>query len=198
MTLLPAFDLDPENRQWFKGQLPSPTAAAFRAAKPQEPGKPHTLLPPFNLAFNVSDPNAIKWAKEHGAELAKDLSDVTEQAVRDAIAKAYEGGNLDKAFDDILDAVGDEARAEMITRTETMFAANEGQRASWEQAVDAGLLPPNAKREWIATNDSMPPLCEDCAELDGQVAELGEQYPDPGADGPPLHPNCRCTEGITE
>ena len=39
-------------------------------------------------------------------------------------------------------------------------------------------------------------ICDDCDELDGTTAPINGSYAG-GADGPPLHPNCRCTEGIS-
>lgn len=108
--------------------------------------------------------------------------------------RAFSQGTIRSAYQDILDAVGDEARANVIARTESMRAANGGQREAWLQAVDSGLLSGRARRTWIATPDEgVCPLCE---ALDGQTADLDGEYPDDGGDGPPLHPNCRCTEGV--
>ena len=166
--------------------------AELRTLKPQEPGKPHDVKPPFSLAFNVSDPAAAKWAREHTSKIADDISQTSKDAIDEAIAKAMEDGDLDAAYDDILAAVGDEARAEMIARTESMTAANEGQRQGWDQAVDAGMLSGNEQVQWIATSG----CCDDCDDLDGEVRDLDGEYPGDGEDGPPLHPNCRCTEGI--
>jgi hypothetical protein len=45
---------------------------------------------------------------------------------------------------------------------------------------------------WIAAGDP----CPECEVLDGEEVDLGEDYPGDGGDGPPLHPNCRCTEGV--
>lgn len=163
--------------------LPKMRAASLRTAKD---------LPPVKLAmkFDVSDPNAIAWAREHAAELADGLSETTEEAVRTAIANTLETG--DDAWDAVFEAVGSEARATAIARTEIMTAANEGQRQGWDQAVEAGLLPEDARKVWIAT----PGCCDLCDELDETETTLDGEYPDPGGDGPPLHPNCRCTEGI--
>ena len=174
--------------------LPKPRAAAMRALKPQVPGQPHSTTGPFGLAFNVNDPAAIEWAQEHAAELAQGLSDTSRQAIKDAIAAALEGDGLDAAYDDILDAVGDPVRASMIARTETMWAASEGQQQGWNQAIDAGLLSSNDRVEWIATSGA----CDICANLDGETRPVNGEYDDSdGADGPPQHPNCRCTEGIS-
>ena len=73
-----------------------------------------------------------------------------------------------------------------------MTAVNEGQREGWAQAVEAGMLDEGSKRVWIATAGA----CDICDELDGEEVGLDEEYPNDGGDGPPQHPNCRCTEGI--
>jgi hypothetical protein len=49
--------------------------------------------------------------------------------------------------------IGDPERAELIARTETMRASNEGQQEAWDQAVEEGLLTGNEQQEWIVTPD---------------------------------------------
>jgi len=84
-------------------------------------------------------------------------------------------------------------RAEMIARTETNAAVNAGQRATWRDLVEAQLLDPSAwRREWLTVLPA-PGVCPICLPLDAQTAPLHGVYPD-GTDGPPAHPNCRCTE----
>lgn len=86
------------------------------------------------------------------------------------------------------------ARCLMIARTEVMAAANRGQEELWRQAAETGQLPADVRRVWIVTPDD--DLCPECAELDGALAQLDLPYPGAGGPGPPLHPNCRCVEGI--
>lgn len=150
-----------------------------------------TAAGPIKLRFDRKNPAAAKWAREHAAELIDGISETTEERIREAIALGQEG-EVD-VYDEVLDAVGDEARASVIARTESMRAANEGQRQMWDQAVDDGLLTGDERREWIVAEDACP-LCD---ELDGELADLDGEYPGDGGDGPPLHPNCRCTEGIS-
>jgi hypothetical protein len=145
---------------------------------------------PLNMKFDVSNPAAVAWAKEHAGELAVGISDTTEQAIKDAVAQALESG--DDPADAIEAAVGDADRADLIARTEVMTAANEGQRQAWDQATEAGLLTGDEQAVWIATEDA----CPECEALDGETRSLDGEYPDDGGDGPPLHPNCRCTEGL--
>jgi len=85
-------------------------------------------------------------------------------------------------------------RAEKVARTETMLASNEGQREAWRQAADAGLIDPaELEREWIVTEDDR--TCPICLAMDGKRAPIGGTYEN-GSNGPPLHPRCRCTEGL--
>jgi hypothetical protein len=147
----------------------------------------------LTMKFDSRDPRAVAWAEEHAAELIDGVTETTRERIKAAIATALESGTLDDARDDIANAVGDDARADLIARTEVMTATNEGNREAWDQAVEEGLLTGNERREWIATSDACP-LCD---ELDGETAPLDGEYPGDGGDGPPLHPACRCTEGLT-
>ncbi len=85
-------------------------------------------------------------------------------------------------------------RGETIARTEVMGALNAGALESAAQAQAAGLLSKEAVKEWIATAD----CCDDCDDLDGEQVPLDEDFPDDGGDGPPLHPNCRCSVAVTD
>lgn len=90
-------------------------------------------------------------------------------------------------------------RAEMIARTETIAAANAGQQAAWDAAVEAGLLDPeDTGRIWQAAADTR--VCPICDALDGQIVGLHEPFitiEGEAIDGPPAHPNCRCSVSLT-
>lgn len=150
---------------------------------------------PFEMSFDGRNQAVIDWADRHAAELIDGISETTREAINNAVADALEYGSLDELFDEILAAVGDEARATLIARTELMTAANAGQRLAWDQAVEEGYLTGDERRTWIATGDES--VCPICEELDGTQADLDGEYPDPGGEGPPAHPRCRCTEGLT-
>lgn len=149
---------------------------------------------PFSMRFDVNSPEAVDWADRHAAELIHGITETSREQINNAIAEALEHGNLRDAYQEILDAVGDSARAELIARTEVMTAVHEGQRAAWRQATEEGLLSGNERRTWIATGDEN--TCPICDGLDGQVADFDGEYPG-GYGGPPAHPRCRCTEGLT-
>lgn len=147
-----------------------------------------------SLVFDGTNEDAIDWADKHAAELIKGISDTSRERIADAITGLLETGGYDEAYDEILAAVGDKDRARLIARHETMMAAAEGQRLSWDLAVEEGLLTGDERRVWIVTDDDK--LCPLCEPLDGVEADLNGEYPDDGGDGPPLHVQCRCTEGI--
>lgn len=87
-------------------------------------------------------------------------------------------------------------RAEMIARTELAKASTAGQIEAWRQARAQGLLSPSLVKTWIVTPDDR--LCPYCATLDGVQVPLEGAFTSGKytADGPPLHPNCRCALGL--
>lgn len=82
-------------------------------------------------------------------------------------------------------------RADAIARTEILDALNDAQDDAWQQAQDDGLLSANATKEVILSEDACPE-CEEIAD-EGPVP-IGDDFSE---DGPPFHPNCRCTIGIS-
>ena len=65
-------------------------------------------------------------------------------------------------------------RAEMISRTETMFAVHAGQMMGWQAQILSGLIQPQRTWiEWITTEDDR--LCDRCAPMDGKRVRLPEQ-----------------------
>jgi SPP1 gp7 family putative phage head morphogenesis protein len=91
-------------------------------------------------------------------------------------------------------------RAETILRTESIRAQVAGKFARWDEAARRGLFDPaKARLRWMATIDGR----EDdvCRELDGKTTPYGQPFSvlDPvnglrlTFNGPPAHPNCRCT-----
>lgn len=82
-------------------------------------------------------------------------------------------------------------RAHLIARTEIQTAVHAGQRESWNQAADQGLLDrKSTKRVWIANNDA----CDECDDYNGETIDFDDEFED---GDPPLHPACRCTVGLT-
>lgn len=83
-------------------------------------------------------------------------------------------------------------RAMLIGRTETIRASAAGLQASWFDASRRGLLPMNAKQEWIGGGGAR--TCDVCSGLIGKQVPLGGSFGP--CDRPPAHPACRCTLGL--
>ena len=91
-----------------------------------------------------------------------------------------------------------DARSEKIARTETIRAQNKAEIAVWEQS---GVV---SGKVWFTPMDER--TCPDCEVMNGTELGLSESYFNKGdtteqglnlnyedVDGPPLHPQCRCT-----
>jgi hypothetical protein len=82
-------------------------------------------------------------------------------------------------------------RALRIARTETAFAATEGQKEGLREARDAGLVEGKVMKQWSTADDEA--TCDECAEL-GAAGPVGEDESfSTEVDDPPAHPNCRCS-----
>jgi len=92
-------------------------------------------------------------------------------------------------------------RAEMIARTETLRAANEGARNTRKQAVSQGLLDPDRTRQkWVITKDDRTcELCQSVPKQNPKGIPLDGMFSTSfgPVEGPPLHPHCRCVTVLT-
>lgn len=151
-----------------------------------------------DFKFDVTNPKAVEWIQDHAAETITGINEATRDEIRDLVEASFEDQfDVDELADQIGDLIGDDARAETIARTETMRASNQGQLEAWNQATEAGLLTGREQKEWIVTPDDR--LCPICEPMDGVNVPLDADFDVDGdmIDGPPAHPNCRCTVALT-
>lgn len=90
-------------------------------------------------------------------------------------------------------------RAEVIARTESMTAVNQGRASMWRQLQDDGGIEANAKKEWLTADDER--VCPICGPLDDHkpIPLDGTYSTAVGAlSHPPAHPGCRCTEVLAD
>ena len=83
-----------------------------------------------------------------------------------------------------------EQRAEMVARTEVMYAQNAGRLLGFQDAVDQGLVAQDSMKQWSVSGLSN--TCDECAGLDGETVALDDTFSN-GEDNAPAHPNCECT-----
>ena len=93
------------------------------------------------------------------------------------------------------------ARAQRIARTETIRANAQGRSDAWRVAIEEGSLPTTVVRKWLTPPPSPNPNrpCPICLDLDERTAPVGGVYESEFlgyVEGPPAHPNCRCTETL--
>lgn len=183
-------------------------------------------------AFDVSHPEAERWARTYAGQLVQGLTAQSRLAMADAIAEFIrlkippaEGARMLRAmlgqtprsaaaivrFQNDLRLRGFDARyiqqktdeysrrwlnfrARTVARTETLRALQEGQRQSFSQAVEQGLLiPSRTRKQWVTAADER--VCFRCAPMDGQIVPIDEPWQT--IDGPvqvpsALHVQCRC------
>jgi hypothetical protein len=91
-----------------------------------------------------------------------------------------------------------EERAKMIAVTETRNASGAGQQASWEAAMEQGLIPEGARKEWILGWEMACPQI--CAPMRGKQVGVKQKWELklPGGKTKEVnvpseaHPLCRC------
>lgn len=88
-------------------------------------------------------------------------------------------------------------RATTIARTEIMGALNAGALEAARQAVEHGLLDPEAAvKRWLISRDEVTPACPVCMPLDGEEVALEAVFPGTDVLAPPAHPRCRCSFAV--
>ena len=200
------------------------SAGTLSAATAKAQGDLRTAA--VTMAFNVADTGAATWAEINAALLVTNVTNETRKAIAGVVADAFIAGvpprKLAKQLEPLIGLTARDAafvaaadvsaaskaalagkllkrRATVIARTESIRAANEGQRIFWQQAVRDGLLTGLELREWIITPDDR--LCEICEPMGGQRVGLNDPF-ETGDGGlvmnPPAHPDCRCAVGLSD
>ena len=150
---------------------------------------------------------ARDWARQYGAQLVRNVTDTTREAIRQSVGRWYENGEpLSSLRNDLLSTVFSERRAQLIAMTETTKAAAEGTHIGY---VESGVV---TEEVWMTANDEK--VCPYCGSLSGQVVAIGGSFfdklpnelrtgleqriarnPNVRFARPPAHPGCRCRIG---
>lgn len=145
----------------------------------------------IDIAFDVTNPEVVKWIKKRTGELIKNkdktgILDVTLDKLRKTLEEGVQAGESIPKLASRVSAVYDEAkgsRAIKIARTETITASNRGALEGYKQS---GVV---EKKEWLVSEDA----CDICLDIEAQgPIDLDETFKG-GFDAPSAHPNCRCT-----
>ena len=140
------------------------------------------------LRFDLKNPRAEAFMREHGADLVTKINETTRDELKTLLSEAIDEGwsytQTAKAIRDEFEGFSRE-RAKTVAVTESAFAYEGGQRQMAAALVDAGL---EIEKSWLAEDT----CCDDCAANADQGWIPEDEDFDGGVDGPPQHPKCRC------
>lgn len=91
------------------------------------------------------------------------------------------------------------SRANTIARTESIRAVGQGRQRMWDQLVEDDVIPAQAQKRWITSNDEL--VGEDHDDMMGETVGINEEFyiPETGQSVSvpnESRPNCRCTSVI--
>lgn len=146
---------------------------------------------------------AITELQKATVEFGKIIDAREKQALKDTLAQAlYDGATPSETASRIADTFAEgyhiytdegiperivptDEWSQMVARTELSRAQNAGAMAFYREADVE-------KVEWVTTEGEN--VCPMCADADGSVVRLGEDFPSVDVDSPPAHPRC-CPPG---
>ena len=164
----------------------------------------------FDIIFDVENPEVQKWLKSYAPKFSKKLEKVNVEKLR---AELIEGMNAGEGVRELTSRIYETysewgfRRARDIAQNQVLRASN---RAAIETYRQSGVV---EKKIWITYRDGNE--CDFCAELDGKVVGVSENYFDLGDEfnvetegkrqtmkidyedigSPPIHNRCRCAIG---
>lgn len=135
------------------------------------------------IAWDLDNP-FVQEVLDQLAKRIRGVAETTREDIRRLVGRqADEGWSIERLADEIRKQgeITSKSRSELIARTETASAYSQGSILAYEESgVVSGI-------EWLAGPDE----CPECAELNGKIVGLGDEFAD-GINYPPAHPACRC------
>ena len=143
------------------------------------------------FGFDVMNPEAVKYAKEHAAEQVTKINDVTKGRMRSLIGQATEegwsygrlAGQIKSRFDGMTST-----RARTIASHELRDAYEHGQRVMIDRLGKFGLP---METKWLTAGDSRVRDEHRDSQAEGWQ-DVGYTFAS-GSENPPTDPGCRCT-----
>jgi len=155
-------------------------------------------------AFNLKNPRAVAYLKEHGAEMVANINDTTRDRIRELVMQGAQEGlsytevaySIEKEFKefgggDVIDILMDNqkwSRAERVAVTELGNAYEQGNQIVVADLTAGGLV---MEKSWLTVGDS---LVDDlCRRNQAEGWIPNENAFSSGHMQPLSHPMCRCT-----
>jgi len=162
--------------------------------------------PELAAGFDVSNPEVAKFVGQTLDKLAAQITATTLEAVKRVIQQGLDAGQPTTLIAEAIQEAGtfSSARAMAIARTEAANAYIQGSKEGWRQSgVVSGMRWKLAPQPCQFCKAIQQKFAGRVIPLDGTFMGVGDQLTgtDGGKlnitmrdiDGPPLHPNCRCT-----
>lgn len=147
-----------------------------------ETGNQALAVLPGGVDPAVIHEGALRFLKDYGFDLIKNINDKTAGVVREAVSDFLSTpGMTRRDLEDLLSPTFGPVRAEMISVTETTRALAEGEKIVSENLQKLGI---QILDIWNTDNDDK--VCPICAPRNGKARGDG------WVDDPPAHPRCRC------
>jgi len=165
---------------------------------------------PISIAFDVYNPEVTSELLRQTRRFPAGVVGTSEEIIRREIANGLElGESIDKLRKRVTERLGPtyiKNRAEMIARSETIYASNAGAELGYMQS---GVV---EGKKWLTAIDER--TCFPCTDMNNMTAPLGQptwekeglnigevqgkygldfDYTEGAMPFPPLHPRCRCT-----
>jgi len=137
------------------------------------------------IDFDINNPRAQRWLGSRLEQYSKDVNGTTLKSLKGTLREGVAAGesipDLRKRVQGVFDGCS-RYRAQMISRTETITASNQGALEAFRQS---GVV---EKKEWLVAPDA----CDICLDnqADGQIG-LEAKFSS-GDSTPTAHPNCKC------
>lgn len=137
--------------------------------------------------FGQVHERAVRYVRDHGAELVTDIDESTRNMLAGTIADSLAANEGITALTDRIasDYAFSDDRAQLIAETEVANANQAGALEGMKAARDAGV---KLKKIWLPDAEA----CDICLDNgDAGPIDLDDTFPS-GDDAPQAHPNCRC------
>lgn len=153
------------------------------------------------ISFNLKNPRAVKYFKNYGTTLVKNINEETRSRIKTLIENGLDNGHsYDRIARDMRSMFNDwsqltpkeksalRTRTQLIAVTETGNAYQQGNIDLVRSAMDNGL---KFQKSWLTVGDGkVDPHCK--ANEDQGWIDVDETFSS-GVDRPLDHPGCRCS-----
>lgn len=141
----------------------------------------------LDLGMNQYHEAIMRATSDYVGDLVKGITDTTKDRIKNSVEQSIRlHESTDEAQARLTDIMGDPARADMISRTETVRAYNKGITTFGKESGATSKI-------WEISSDPCP-ICE---QNEKEEVGINEDFSS-GDSEAPAHPNCRCGTSLNK